>query len=358
MPFNYKTIGGKVGFALKVRYGGRQIWRAINHRNLSLLGIALPESIPIDSKIAYEAERRVKELAKKGSFDHPIFQISGNNDRSISLADAINRHIDSQRAKNVSRKILVLKKYFLQSVGSINIADLRHEHIDRFIKFLMSRPFSADTVWQYAEDLKSFLLWLKKNKYLEDDLSESISIKRKKPSAVYLREDQIHTLLNNLQGGMLETAVRLVLNTGARRGELVRIKWSDIDFDRKLVFLDGTKTENAKRFVPLFDRLASYLRKLTRRSEYVLCSGERQATVWALSTALRRFKARFDLGFDWDLQTLRKSYGAMLLKNGFQLWMVSNLIGHSDVQTTERWYVHITNDDVIGSVAAIPFTGF
>jgi len=59
------------------------------------------------------------------------------------------------------------------------------------------------------------------------------------------------------------------LLTGCRRSEALTLKWTDIDFAAKSIYISGTKTDNAKRSIPLFPELEKLLNSIPRKNPLV-----------------------------------------------------------------------------------------
>jgi integrase len=148
--------------------------------------------------------------------------------------------------------------------------------------------------------------------------------------------------------------VRLAAYAGLRRGELVALRWRDVDFaGRKLIVrraLSGdtevrsTKSRRARE-VPLPDQAAAALDRMSHRGEftgpddYVFAS--RPGRRLDPSALRRRFeRARDAAGLDpLRFHDLRHTYGSLLVAGGVDLASVKAAMGHSRITTTER-YLH------------------
>jgi integrase len=148
--------------------------------------------------------------------------------------------------------------------------------------------------------------------------------------------------------------VRVAAYAGLRRGELVALRWRDVDFDgRKIIVrralsadteLRSTKSRRARQ-VPLPDQAAAALDRLRQRVEftgpddYVFVNrfGRRIDP----SALRRRFeRARDAAGLEpLRFHDLRHTYGSLLVAGGIDLASVKAAMGHSRITTTER-YLH------------------
>jgi integrase len=137
-------------------------------------------------------------------------------------------------------------------------------------------------------------------------------------------------------------AVRLLLFTGCRLREILHLKWSQIDFDRQMLFLPDSKT--GRKVVVLSNAAISILKSLERIGNYVVVGDD-------LS------KPRHDLHRPWKLivshaglpglriHDLRHSFAAMGAGRGLSLQILGKLLGHKNIETTSR-YAHLAADPV------------
>jgi integrase len=148
--------------------------------------------------------------------------------------------------------------------------------------------------------------------------------------------------------------VRVAAYAGLRRGELVALRWRDVDFPgRKIVVrralsgdteLRSTKSRRARE-VPLPDQAAAALERLSRRGEFVgpddYVFANRLGRRLDPSALRRRFeRARNAAALEpLRFHDLRHTYGSLLVAGGIDLASVKAAMGHSRITTTER-YLH------------------
>jgi integrase len=97
------------------------------------------------------------------------------------------------------------------------------------------------------------------------------------------------------EGHPLEGPIQAILGLGLRRSEMIRLEWSDINFESGIVRVRGTKTSTAFREVPLPKKLERYLQthSQTEWVSNVFCNTNSQP--WnkdSLNSSLRRFRSR------------------------------------------------------------------
>lgn len=157
--------------------------------------------------------------------------------------------------------------------------------------------------------------------------------------------------------------IRLGLNTGMRRGEMLGLEWRRVDLSRGLIYLEGRHQKNGKvGSVPLNrEARAALIRRASFRSQYcpdspwVFCDkeGSRIASI-KKGFALAVQKAGLE---DVHVHDLRRTCGSWLVQAGRPIHEVSALLRHSDIRVTDRVYAHLAPDNLRATVQFLEETG-
>jgi len=148
---------------------------------------------------------------------------------------------------------------------------------------------------------------------------------------------------------VLQTAIL----SGLRLGEILGLKWDDVDFERKLIFVSHQSKSHKRREVPLLPQLAQLLaaqpemiREGGGKSEYIfpdLANGDRRPYHDAQNAFLR---VRKTAGLkDLHFHDLRRTFASRLAQRGVSLQAIAKLLGHGATYVTER-YAHLSCDDL------------
>ena len=129
-----------------------------------------------------------------------------------------------------------------------------------------------------------------------------------------------------------------ILYTGLRRSEAVNLMWSDWGGD--MLQVNGTKTKNAKRRIPIdTDVIAIFeRRRKTAKTFYIF---ETRTLKTIMPRNLYRYIHRLN---GHGVHDLRHTYATRAVLAGVDVKTLSQLLGHADVATTMRLYVHPTDD--------------
>ena len=202
------------------------------------------------------------------------------------------------------------------------------------------------------------------------DRTKSPKVEHKEPK--YLDEVQAAVLLDLLEGENVEykTAIRLLLFTGLRRGEVLGLEWKDIDFDTAImqvrrtsqylpdmgVFEDDTKNRTSTRVIKIPRTAVNDLKQYCKyQLEMRLKVGDRwQETDRIFTTEFGAplhpdtlsnwfssfVKAHRDVLPPISLHSLRHTNATLMIASGVPITTVSKRLGHADTTTTGKIYAH------------------
>jgi integrase len=162
----------------------------------------------------------------------------------------------------------------------------------------------------------------------------------------FLTEEESRRLLRYADG-MWRDMILVALKTGMRLGELIALKWENIDFEASTIAVRysmvrneiGSPKNNKVRYIPLTGQVASVLRKKARDSVFVFTyRGTFLRTDYARNSLYRICKKAGIRLVGWH--KLRHSFASHIVKKNAPLKAIQELMGHADIQTTMR-YAHL-----------------
>lgn len=136
----------------------------------------------------------------------------------------------------------------------------------------------------------------------------------------------------------------LIYSAGLRGQEVINLKISDIDFERRTIHIRQSKYKK-DRIVPLSFAMAKGLKKyLKAENPHIWLFNGKEASgkysTRGLSWVMRENLKKTSITKDVNLHSLRHSYATHLLEDGVDIVTVKNLLGHADVTTT-MIYLHV-----------------
>lgn len=143
-------------------------------------------------------------------------------------------------------------------------------------------------------------------------------------------------------------AIRLLLLTGARKSEILGLKWEWVDFERGCLRLPDSKT--GAKAIPLGAPALELLASLARieGSPFVFPAEKGNGHLIGVPKVWQRIRALAGLG-DVRLHDLRHSFASFAVASGNSLYLVGKVLGHRQARTTEV-YAHV-HDDPLRAVA-------
>lgn len=246
--------------------------------------------------------------------------------RSVELF--INRKLGTRKAGDIERR---------------DIAELYHDLRDTPYQAnrtlgVLSKMFNLAEVWGIRPDGSNPCLHVKK--YPERRRERFLSPKEYAALGKALREIE-------KEGSETRSAihaVRLLMLTGCRLGEIMTLKWEHVELEARELRLPDSKT--GAKVVHFGKAVAVMLGRIERieGNPWVITGRKEGARLTDLQHPWRRIRAKAGLP-DVRIHDLRHSYASGALALGEGLPMIGKLLGHTQVQTTAR-YAHLANDPI------------
>jgi len=179
------------------------------------------------------------------------------------------------------------------------------------------------------------------NKFDGKNPVKGIKFYKEHPRLRFLEKEEITKLLENCSEH-LKPIVILALNTGMRKGEILNLKWHDIDFNRDLIYLYQTKN-GEKRETPMNEQAKRALLSVEKHPEspYIFCGKDGKPYADIRKSFFTACKKSGIIGF--RIHDLRHTFASQLVMSGIDLNTVRELLGHKSLEMTLR-YAHLSPD--------------
>ncbi|RAX58936.1 hypothetical protein CCZ01_01725 [Helicobacter monodelphidis] len=141
--------------------------------------------------------------------------------------------------------------------------------------------------------------------------------------------------------------IYFLLLTGARRGEVLRAKWEDINFENREWRIERNKTKKV-RYVPLSFEAMELLRSLPREGNYLFLNSKTKRPFRNIYYSWNSARQVAGLS-DVRIHDLRHSFASFLVNGGKSLYEVQKILGHTQLKTTQR-YAHLSQDTLLKAV--------
>lgn len=260
-----------------------------------------------------------------------------------------------------------------KNTRALSMSGLKRLH--KFIKYCMTCAVKEEIIYKNPCD------------YVVLPKESCIQVETKKQFS--LTDEEITKLKNAALGRYVTTGeylsrdffiILLVINLGLRVGEVLGLKWTDIDFDNRIVHISRTvqskildfdakerdgsspvydiikdmpKTRAGIRTLRLNDDVMWYLNELREydirnhiSSEYVCCMRNGEIShARNVSKSLKRLLRIAGIDKPVTMHTLRHTFGSVMIRRGVGVEVVSKLMGHSNVSITYSIYIHSIQEE-------------
>ena len=176
------------------------------------------------------------------------------------------------------------------------------------------------------------------------------SLKKDSKLPVILNQQELKALFATPTLLKHRVVLTLIYSAGLRGGEVINLKISDIDFERKTIHIRQSKYKK-DRIVPLADSMAIGLKKyLAAENPHIwLFNGKEpdgRYSVKGLSWVMRETMKKTSITKEVNLHSLRHSYATHLLEQGINIVTLKELLGHAQITTT-MIYLHLAQCDIV-----------
>lgn len=244
----------------------------------------------------------------------------------------------------------ILDQHILPHFGDIKVGKIRTEDIDRWQSERMGNV-SAGTVRKEMMRLKHLLNCAVKWKYIKGSPAKGLQTITMPPGRVrYLTPEERLMLLDQARPE-LRLCIEVALQTGARRGELCSLRWTDIDMRTRMVSFPQTKNGET-RSVPMTETLHRLLYSLPRpldQTALVLPA----LSADAVTIGFGRLAKALSLS-NLKFHDLRHDVASTLTMAGVPQRSVMEILGHKDPRMTLR-YQHLTPAHLRKAMTALEY---
>ena len=267
-----------------------------------------------------------------------------------TLADLVDRQLESvrmDRPHDYERQRVILG-WWKAKLGEYTLATITPEVLGRYRDQLQAvEGLAPSTVNRYLSALsKAFSNAVREWHWLPDNPLARVSKKTEPRGRVrYLADEERTRLLDacrNSESSRLYLIVLFALTTGMRRGELIGLRWQDIDLERRVAVLHNTKNGD-RRSVPIVPEVAELLRehgKVRRLDNDLVFASEGKDPVWFDKywyQAMKEAKVK-----DFRFHDLRHTAASYLAMSGATTAEIAAVLGHRTLQMVKR-YAHLSD---------------
>ena len=239
---------------------------------------------------------------------------------------------------------------FFEFCGNIDIKDIQRNRINSYVRELHEKHFSPTSVMRKIASIRGFFKWACTNEILQSNPAltlEQPKVPQRLPKVMTIEE--INNLLNQDLTKLHRVIAELLYGCGLRVSELVNLKITDYDLKGK--FLECTGKGSKDRIVPLGKKAVQAIKNYLPERDYNIQKYNLNTRQLLINEKGKKVNRQEVYTFIHELgkklhksispHTLRHTFATHLLENGADLRVVQELLGHSNVSTTQL-YTHVS----------------
>jgi len=337
------------GFGLVVLPSGRRTY-CIQYRNPNRIQKRL--KIGVHGPISTEEARL---LAKKqlGQIAHGEDPVANKNmikslpTISYLVKEYLERHAIHKRSKSQKEDLLMLNRYIIPAFDEKRIEHITFHDIQSLHLKLKNTPYRANRLISLLSKMFSLAIsW----GLIEKNPAIGIKKYQEKKRTRWLNAEELNrfwTVLDNHSDHLTSYGFKLMLLTGARKGEVIQATWDQFDLEKGVWTKPSHLTKQKKNeHLPLSKKaleVLSTLKTLNNNKSCYLFPGRVEGqpikevkTFW--KTVLKEANLT-----DVRIHDLRHTHASHLVSSGLSLSIVGKLLGHTQASTTQR-YAHLADE--------------
>jgi integrase len=291
-----------------------------------ILADALKGNDPVAADRAVRAAPTMKELAE----------------------DYLEQHaLPKKRTRSVENDRSMLNRIILPRLGGKRVSDVQSRDIHALHVAMKDTPYQANRVLALLSKMFSLAMnW----GWRGDNPVKGIERFHEERRERWLSDSELGRILNALSTHPNEraaNAVRFQLLTGARIGEVLSARWSDVDLGRGVWTKPShhtkqNRTEHLPLSAPALALLADMRARAGAMQQYLFPGNETDKPLRGIKKFWRNITGQASLG-DYRLHDNRHTHASHLVSSGLSLEIVGRLLGHTNPLTTKR-YAHLADD--------------
>ena len=293
--------------------------------------------------------------------------------------------------------LLTVKKYELKSssfdrleatinnninpyIGYLQLSSIASQDIQEYINQLTDKGYSYSTIKKAYNAIRASLKMATERDYIRKNPCVGIrlpkQIQKNKSNIEFFTNEEVEKIIASATyryktGKYMYKhgyGIVLLLNTGMRVGELLALKWSNVDLKNRQIYIcetrgqvidrstdevkyitadRSTKTQSSCRYVPINQKAQealNYFKNLGYNSPYVMANSDKSVVSYRnLHRALANILENNQINHG-SIHTLRHTFATRLFRSGVDIKVISELLGHSDVSITYDIYTHVIQE--------------
>ncbi len=262
------------------------------------------------------------------------------NRNTMFARDPMNNLAQELRLRNFSPR--TISSYIYYNKELLRFAnkfsdEITKQDIKDYLEYLFDSGRSSSTVNLSINALKFYYNKIMHRRFFD----ENFGIKRPKSEKklpTVLSKAEVLTMINVIDNIKHKLMIQVLYTSGLRVSELINLRISDIDFDRKQIFVRAGKGGKDRITIIskiVLSNIGKYLRKYQPLEYLFEGRGGGKLTTRTVQAIVKKSSIGANIKKDVSAHTFRHSFATHLLENNTNLRYIQSLLGHSRLETTQ-----------------------
>lgn len=317
------------------------------------------------NSISTRTKTKAEAIKFLSSFKEEIKKRQIEKLNSVTLFDYVNNFLAQSVLNHTKKTVRTYKlslKYLKLYLGNVTLKEITPSKMTEYFQ----QRTKSSSIYQSRKDLicinSLFNRAIAEGYLISNPCKEIRRYRIPEKQPLYFSEKEFTTLLSIISDIDLKDIVIFAVQTGLRQMEIITLTWSQINFKDGLLILDNREqiTKSKKiRTIPLTLTALQILtkRQITGKTELIFTNKGKMYNQNQLSRYFKQHVIKAGINDKLNFHSLRHTFASWLIQKGISIFIVSKLLGHSDIKTTII-YSHLRAEDLRNSINSLNLLNF
>lgn len=233
----------------------------------------------------------------------------------------------------------------------LRLEDIKEHHIEQYIDYLrIVRKLQPRSQNRYVSSIRSMYNFAFKKRIIAENVAQYVeNVQYVRKEREYLSLEELERLISEIDHSIGKIAIQTMMYTGVRISELINLKLTDVDLIQKTIKVKGKGSK--ERVIPISDKLFAilidYIKTIRPQKGDYFFATKKTGRISApyLNKIIREAARDAEIKKKVSAHTLRHSFASYLIKKKVDIATLQQLLGHANIRTTSI-YLHVDDEQM------------